>query len=282
LTGGTARGDALIERILTAGDTDGEVSNDLIGEFYSRGYPVEKLIPLLRSENDETVKTGAFLAEELGAKAAPLMPELMRLLGHRDRNVRYDILDAVLAPATANDGEVIAQAIMLIDDRDPAVRSKTLNFLARADREQLVAGLSHVDDHEISAGLGWLVKVEESAADEQIGSRLVDDDRLVAGSRRSRLRERSGAIPIRSTGLLNRAMRSCGRSLSLSSEDSSESGLKRSNYVSAAVALRALRDPTHTSTVAAATGTVAGSSRTAKNSRSKHSARAATSAATRH
>lgn len=179
MTSETARGDALIERILTVGDTDGEVSNDLIGEFYSRGYPVEKLIPLLRSENDETVKTGAFLAEELGAKAAPLMPELMRLLEHEDRNVRYDILDAVLAAATAGDGEVIARAVGLIDDRDRAVRSKTLNFLARADREQLVAGLPHVADREVSSGLGWLVEVEESAADEQVVSRLIAEDRLV-------------------------------------------------------------------------------------------------------
>lgn len=179
MTSDTARGDVLIEHILTGGDTDGEISNDLIGEFYSRGYPVEKLIPLLRSENDETVKTGAFLAEELGAKAAPLMPELMRLLEHEDRNVRYDILDAVLAAATASDGEVIARAIALIDDRDRAVRSKTLNFLARADREQLAAGLPHVADRDVAAGLGWLVEVEESVADEQLVSRLIAEDRLV-------------------------------------------------------------------------------------------------------
>lgn len=155
------------------------MSNDLIAEFYTHGYPVEKLIPLLRSDDDKTVKTGAFLAEELGAKAAPLMPELMRLLGHRDRNVRFDILDAVLVAASRSDGEVIARAIALIDDRDRAVRSKTLNFLARADREQLVAGLPHVADREVSAGLGWLVEVEESAADEQVVSRLIAEDRLV-------------------------------------------------------------------------------------------------------
>lgn len=173
------RGDALIEHILTVGDTNGEVSNDLIGEFYTHGYPVEKLIPLLRSENDETVKTGAFLAEELGAKAAPLMPELMRLLGHRDRNVRYDILDAVLSAATTSDGKVIASAIALIDDPERIVRSKTLNFLARAGQEQLVAGLPHVDDREVSGGLSWLVGVEGSTDDEEVVSRLGAEDRLI-------------------------------------------------------------------------------------------------------
>lgn len=174
-----ARGDALIEHILTVGDTNGEVSNDLIGEFYTHGYPVEKLIPLLRSENDETVKTGAFLAEELGARAAPLMSELMRLLGHRDRRVRYDILDAVLSAATPSDGMVIARALMLINDHDRAVRSKTLNFLTRADQAQLAAGLPYVDDREVSGGLGWLVKVEKSAADKEVVSRLGAGDRLI-------------------------------------------------------------------------------------------------------
>jgi hypothetical protein len=179
LSSSTERGDALIERILTVGDIDGKASNDLITEFYTHGYPVEKLIPLLRSEDDKTVRTGAFLAEELGVKAAPLMPELMRLLGHRDRNVRFDILDAVLVAASSSDGEVIARAIALIDDPDRAVRAQTLDFLARADREQLVAGLPHVADREVSAGLGWLVEVEESAADEQVVSRLIAEDRLV-------------------------------------------------------------------------------------------------------
>jgi HEAT repeat protein len=179
VTSDTARGDKLIEHILTVGDTGGQVSNDLIGEFYTHGYPVEKLIPLLRSDDDETVKTGAFLAEELGTKAAPLMPELMRLLGHQDRNVRYDILDAVLVAASSSDGEVIARAITLMTDPDRAVRSKALNFLARADREQLVAGLPHVADREVSAGLGWLVEVEKSAVDEEVVSRLGDEDRLV-------------------------------------------------------------------------------------------------------
>ncbi|HEY2141803.1 MAG TPA: hypothetical protein VGG98_07070 [Solirubrobacteraceae bacterium] len=42
-----------------------------------------------------------------------------------------------------------------------------------------MAGLPHVADREVSAGLGWLVEVEESAADEQVVSRLIAEDRLV-------------------------------------------------------------------------------------------------------
>ena len=93
------------------------------------GYPVEKLIPLLRSDDDEIVTAGAFLAEELGAKAAPLMLDLTRLLGHRARWVRSDMLDAVLAAATIGDGRSIAQAVALVNDSEQTVRKRLLTSL---------------------------------------------------------------------------------------------------------------------------------------------------------
>ncbi len=174
-----ARGDKLIERILAVGDTGGQVSNDLIGEFYTHDYPVEKLIPLLRSDDDEIVKTGAFLAEELGAKAAPLMPDLTRLLKHKASWVRSDTLDAVLAAATTRDGEAIAQAFALVNDPERTVRKNALDFAAYADREQLAAGFPYVADHELATELAWLLEVEESPTDDDVMSRLIADDRLV-------------------------------------------------------------------------------------------------------
>ncbi|HEY7829900.1 MAG TPA: hypothetical protein VIC06_04975 [Solirubrobacteraceae bacterium] len=180
MTSDIVRGDELIERIFTDGD-DGQTSNDLLKEMFD-GYPVEKLIPLLRSDDDEIAKAGAFIAEELAAKAAPLMSDLTRLLGHRNRSVRYDILNAVLLATTPNDGEVIAQALTLIHDPERIVRSNALDFLVCADREQLVAGLPHVADRNIAAGLGWLLDAEESPSDDgyvEIESRIDDNDRLV-------------------------------------------------------------------------------------------------------
>jgi hypothetical protein len=180
VTSDKARGDELIERIFAEGDV-GQTSNDLLKEMFD-GYPVEKLIPLLRSDDDEIVKVGAFVAEELAAKAAPLMPDLTRLLGHRNRKVRSDIMDAVLLAATPNDGEVIARALTLINDPERIVRSNALDFLVCADREQLVAGLPHVADRDIATGLGWLLDTEESSSnadDAEIESRLDNEDRLV-------------------------------------------------------------------------------------------------------
>jgi hypothetical protein len=179
LSSGAERGDALIERILTVGDIDGETSNELITEFYSHGYPVEKLLPLLRSQKDDAVRAGAFLAEELGAKAAPLLPELTFLLGHRDRRVRYDVLDAVLVAATPLDGEIIAKAISLVEDQDRVVRAKALSFLVRAHPQQMSAAVRYLQDPSFKESLDWLVKVEESANDQEVVSRLAHEDRLV-------------------------------------------------------------------------------------------------------
>jgi hypothetical protein len=177
VSGDTARGDALIEHILTVGDTDGKISNDLIGEFYSHGYPVEKLIPLLRSENNETVRTGAFLVEELGAKAAPLLPELVRLLDHADAWVKSGVLSAVLVSATDKDGEIVGGAVLLITDPKRPVRQMAFELVARADSSPLAAGVPYIRDPEIAALLKWVLEVERGSRDsDEIESRLRDPD----------------------------------------------------------------------------------------------------------
>jgi hypothetical protein len=175
---GKENGDVLIERILATGDADGRLANQLIGEFYSGGYPVENLIPLLQSEDDATVKTGAFLVQELGSRAAPLLPEVERLLGHRVSWVKADMLDAALNAATPADGSVLARAVMLVDDPDRVVRSEALSFLAGADRAQLLAALPHVVDRRLSEGLGWLVEGDPPEREDVEARLSVDRDRV--------------------------------------------------------------------------------------------------------
>jgi hypothetical protein len=174
-----ARGDALIEHILKFGDTGGEISNDLIGEFYKHGYPVEKLIPLLRSGDDEIIKTGAFLAEELGAKAAPLLPELVRLLDHPDAWVKSGVLGAVLVAANDKDGEIMGGAVSLITDDQYSIRRKAFELMTRAGAIPLAAGVPYVKDREIADLLEWVLEVDsESRDDDEIASRLREPDGL--------------------------------------------------------------------------------------------------------
>jgi hypothetical protein len=178
MTNGRPRGDVLIENILKDGD-DGRLSSALLNEFFD-GYPLEKLVPLLHSEDVEIAKIGASIAGELGAQVRPLMPELTPLLAHPNKAVRYDILNAILCAATGADGDAVARAIMLVNDPELAVRKNALDFLARADREQLAGALARLTDSEFVSRLGWLIEVENpnAASDVEIESKLASEDRL--------------------------------------------------------------------------------------------------------
>jgi hypothetical protein len=148
-----SRGDELIDRLRAgAGDSS---ANDLLSEVF-RGYPVENLSRLLRSSQETAVKAGAWIVSELGVGAAPLLDEVVRLLGHPLRYVRFFAVDAVQAAATPADGAAVAAAIALVADRDDAVEWKALTFLAWADRAQLEAGIPHLADPrlgELTSGL---------------------------------------------------------------------------------------------------------------------------------
>src|SRR5438132_8851986 len=127
-------GDVLIERIRQGGN--GEAARELIREL-AAGYPVANLRRLFQSELDEAVKTGAWIASELGERVVPLLGDLSGLLRHRLPYVRAFALDAILMAASANNGDVIAEAVRLIDDQDEGVRWKAMHFLARASVQQL-------------------------------------------------------------------------------------------------------------------------------------------------
>jgi len=123
----------LIDR-LRAGGND-SAANDLLTEVF-RGHPVESLRRLLHSDEETAVKAGAWILSELGVRAAPMMADIVALLGHPLRYVRFFALDAVLASATSEDGVAVATAIGLINDPDDAVRWKALTFLAWARADQ--------------------------------------------------------------------------------------------------------------------------------------------------
>jgi len=143
-----------VERI-SHGATDGD-ANELLAEVYN-GYPVTNLRQLLHSEEENAIKAGVWIASELGEIARPLLSEISRLLRHSLRYVRFCALDAVLLIAFATDGEVIAEAIRLLDDADEAVRWKTMHFLSKATPNQLRSSLPYTTDIRMAALVKWLL-----------------------------------------------------------------------------------------------------------------------------
>ncbi|GGP13759.1 hypothetical protein LDL08_21050 [Nonomuraea glycinis] len=154
----TQTGDDLMARILARPVDDqvrGQAANDLLNELFG-GYPVESLRALLHSGDDDAVQTGAWLLSELGEQAAPLLEEVPALLAHQRLQVRFFAVEFVLLAADERHAGIIAQVLTLSRAADTAIRWKVLHFLAMASTEQLMAGLSRLDDPEVgrlTAGL---------------------------------------------------------------------------------------------------------------------------------
>lgn len=136
----------MLEEVL-AGANDA-TANELLSAFF-RGYPVEQLRPLLASDSVDAAKAGAWIASELGEAARPLVNDLIRLLSHDSKYVRFFAVDSLLLAAGRDRGDAIAAAIGCITDSTGAVRWKAMEFLARADRAQLVAAVPYLQDPEL-------------------------------------------------------------------------------------------------------------------------------------
>jgi hypothetical protein len=162
-------------------------ANDLLGEFFA-GYPVERLRVLLRSGVPAAVRSGVWIASELGERAAPLVDDMPALLRHPIRYVRFFAVDIVLAAADTDHGAVIAEAITLILDSDGAIRWKSLQLLSRAAAGQLAAAVPHLSDERLHDLTAWLVH----ASPQNILPRIDNDDpttRLFAVAAAARVAE---------------------------------------------------------------------------------------------
>jgi len=165
-----SRAEDLIDSILnnpTSPDA-GVTVNQLLTEFH-RGYPVEKLRQLLASQNDDVVRMGAWIASELGPKGRPLLSDAVALLNHPRKNVRFFVVDCILAWTGPSNGKEVAAVIPLLEDTENAVRWKAMDFLSLASEKQLRAALSYLELTAVHsahvAPLRWLL--ETSGADSQ-------------------------------------------------------------------------------------------------------------------
>lgn len=177
------RAEELTERLLEnpRSPQEGVLTNDLLREFH-RGYPLDNLRPFLLSQNQDLAAIGAWIASELGEPGKPLLSHVSALLVHPDRRVRFSAIDCVLLWAGASDGDHLALATKLIDDSEPSVRWKAMDFLSRVSPEQVQAALLYLQAHEPNSaniqGLRWLLS-PDATNPQPIVSALQSRDSLV-------------------------------------------------------------------------------------------------------
>lgn len=190
------RGEVLIEHIRQGGN--GEAARELIFEL-AAGYPVVNLRRLFQSELDDVVKTGAWIASELGERVVPLLRDLSDLLRHQLPYVRAFALDAILMAASPQNGDVIAEAVYLVDDPDEGVRWKAMHFLSRASVQQLRASVRNLTDIKHASLVRWLLDVTSSVRIADIMGRADDSaasTRLFAAAAAARV-EHTTLVPLR-------------------------------------------------------------------------------------
>ncbi len=148
----------LIARVMARPD-DGDAVFELMKEFH-KGYPLERLLPLLQSPDAEVCRAGAWIASEQGTKGRPLFEYVLPLLHHSNKKVRFWAVDCILCWAEPANGAGIATVLPLLEDSEYAVRWKTMGFIARIAKANLEAALGHLnsaDPHSpYIAKLAWL------------------------------------------------------------------------------------------------------------------------------
>jgi hypothetical protein len=167
--------DRTLRQVLRSGDD--EDAHRLLQAFFA-GYPVENLRPLLDSSDERVAKSGAWIASELGLKAAPLVDAFFALLEHRSRYVRFFVLDAVLVCATELDSALVARGVQLLRDSDDAVRWKALNFIAKVSLSVLANSVPRQKDVYLAELTSWITHLNAIDSLAQITSRLYSADGL--------------------------------------------------------------------------------------------------------
>ncbi|HEV2987186.1 MAG TPA: hypothetical protein VG759_02000 [Candidatus Angelobacter sp.] len=172
----------LIERIAAAPEHDrvGVLANELLREFH-RGYPFDDLRQLLRSDDQEMVAIAVWIASELGEKCRPLLDQIVPLLAHPMKKIRFEALGCVFWSLPEN-GCDLAKALGLLDDPEPGVRWKTLDMLFRLSRTQIEAAYLCAKTGGLSSshqnGLHWLLS-DDALLPSSIESALQSSDPVV-------------------------------------------------------------------------------------------------------
>lgn len=170
------RGDDLLARLL-GGDETG-IGNELLKECW-RGYPLDRISALLRSDRESAVKSGAYIASELAENSRPLLKDLESLINYPNTWVRSDAINAVNLAATVDDGEIVARAIERIVDNERSIRFSAFTLLAASKRDKLEAAWGCIRDVEVREALRSVLDEEGTVSSAEIQTRLGDSSRLV-------------------------------------------------------------------------------------------------------
>ena len=156
----------LVEGLLDAkGDQERQSIGSMLLKTLYGSSDLAGLEGLLLSQRPEIVRVAVWIASELGTRCAPLLDDIVPLLQHEHRAVRYFAIDCIQS-AGGERGDVVAAAIQCLRDDDPAVQAKAGNLLVRSSRETIERALEAFEGtwpaDELTLLLGSMLEAESS------------------------------------------------------------------------------------------------------------------------
>jgi hypothetical protein len=119
-------------------DESGKAANDLL-QFYFRGYPIETLRPLLRSDNRYILRSASFIASELGGRASPLAEEMIPLLRSEDPYIAWDAAEVLAVCSIGEKVGLYVHVLRMLENGSRPLRELTAGLIGRAGVPQLLA-----------------------------------------------------------------------------------------------------------------------------------------------
>lgn len=169
----------LVAKLLANPDTFSEY-NDLLSLFF-KGLPIATLSELLRDPNDGVIAGALFIAEELGAKATPVLNEIIIHVTHKNPRIRISAFNALGSSTRDKNQNAFVHVVLGMRDADPHCRKIAMLWMMRVENARLKAALQSLQsdnsDPDIQNGLRMLLE-EPSQDATQIHSWILDKDAL--------------------------------------------------------------------------------------------------------
>lgn len=174
---GDTSGDELVLRLAMENTNKSQTATELLEALWA-GYPVEKLRPLLISEDEEVAFWASYILSELGEKGRELLSTTAKLLDHKLEAVRIDAIDSLLSCSNFVDGATAAAIVSRYSNETDKVRSTIIDFLARAPLSLVQSAPDHMFDAGIKGQHLAGVALFSSASD-NLSRMIMGDDEVL-------------------------------------------------------------------------------------------------------
>ena len=160
-------------------DQVGRIVNDLLGLLYEE-YPIQRIVPLLRSDVFEVMSVALWLVDELPKRVIEVAGELVPLLAHEDWRTGRRAAWILGSIEQVETGIAAAIVSLLVEQPDLEGESSAeivycaLRLLAGASTEQLEDVAEAVADEETREMLLWLAEdLDDREAEESHVKQIV-------------------------------------------------------------------------------------------------------------